>query len=68
MKISGENYDKELEEWKTLYENTDLAFLNKSSSRRIDFETEEKKRKQKRQAEKPEPQGVEEVQEYFAQV
>ena len=60
MKISGEDYAKELKKYTTLYENTDLAFLNKSSSRRINFEKE--------QAKKPEPQGVEEIQEYFAQV
>ena len=60
MKISGEDYAKELKKYTTLYENTDLPAIRKSSSRRINFEKE--------QAKKPEPQGVEEIQEYFAQV
>jgi len=60
MKISGEDYAKEFKKYTTLYENTDLPAIWKSSSRRINFEKE--------QAKKPEPQGVEEIQEYFAQV
>jgi hypothetical protein len=63
MKISGLDYDKELAKYQTLYENTDLPAIRQSSSRRINFEKELKKREKK-----PEPQGVEEVQEYFAQV
>jgi len=58
--LSGLDYDKELAKYQTLYENTDLPAIRQSSSRRINFEKE--------QAKKPEPQGVEEVQEYFAQV
>ena len=68
MKISGLDYNKELKNYTTLYENTDLPAIRYSSSRRINFEKEQAQRKQKRQAEKSEPQGVEEVQEYFAQV